>query len=157
MCWANSIGGVIALHLASEIPIDGVVTLSAPYRLDDWRLPFIPLVKLFRPHWPKRRLRSRPLTPEMGYDRYPLNGVAECQKLIRATRSRLAQVRCPALLIHARRDHRIPVGNVHRLARSLGSADIQIQLLEHPAHTITRGEDRDTVFQRVIAFLSPCQ
>ena len=150
----HSVGGILALHLASEIPVKGVITLSAPHEgLGDWRLPLLPLVKPFIRHWKKRRRGTRPVTPEMGYDRYPLNGVVECQKLIRATHPKVASVQCPALLIHSRRDHRIPVKHVFGLAKALGSSDIQIRLLNHPAHTVTRGEDKEQVFQAVAGFI----
>lgn len=147
----HSVGGALALLLASERSVHGVVALSAPYRFEDKRLLFLPLVKHFVGAWKKTSRRKIPA--EAGYDRYPLKAVAECQRLLKVMRRQLHDVTCPVLLLHAMHDYRVSVGNVYRIAEGLGGQNCHIQLLPYPAHTVTRGQNCDIVIKSVWEFI----
>ncbi|MEZ4764546.1 MAG: hypothetical protein R3C26_15605 [Calditrichia bacterium] len=41
----QSMGGALALHVAANFAVDGLVTMAAAIFVKDWRLPFLPLAK----------------------------------------------------------------------------------------------------------------
>ena len=55
-----SMGGLIALMLASRHHVDGVVVVSAPLRIRDPRAPFLPLIALVRKYEPPTPPPPRP-------------------------------------------------------------------------------------------------
>jgi len=148
----HSVGGALALLVAAKCSVKGVITFSTPYKFADKRLLFLPMIWPFVKAWKKSNSKKMPM--EAGYDRYPLKAVWQCRKLLRVMRHCLKRIQCPVLLMHARQDYRIPVGNVYRLRRHLKSGTTQIELLPHPAHTIMRGENGAAVSEIVLEFIN---
>jgi carboxylesterase len=148
-----SMGGTIALYLASERNLKGVVTLSTPVALRYWTSHLLPLARPFVRSWKKKRNPAILWTPEMGYDRYPVGGAVEFFELMRAARKRLKDVRCPALIVHARGDSTVPAWNADVIYREIGSEKKQRVILEKPSHTITRGDNQKEVEKAVALFI----
>ena len=148
-----SMGGTLAIYLASEQKVDGLVTLSTPVAMRSWVSRLLPLVRPFVQSWKKRRNPAMIWTPEMGYDQYPVGGTIEFFKLMRVTRKRLDQVHCPALIMHAQGDRTVPVQNADIIYQEIGAARKEKVILSNPSHTITRGENQKEVEARVSAFI----
>jgi len=148
-----SMGGTLALFLASEKNVHGVVTLATPVRMRRLASRLVPVAKPFIRSWKKRRDRSVRWIPEMGYDCYPLSGAGEFFKLMRETRKRLPDVRCPLLILHARGDRTVPVRNADLIYREIGSESKKIMILPASSHTITRGENQKDVEDAILAFV----
>jgi carboxylesterase len=148
-----SMGGTIALYLASERNLNGVVTLSTPISLRHWTSRLLPLARPFVKSVKKKRNPEIRWTPEMGYDRYPLGGAVEFFELMRTTRKRLKDVRCPAMILHARGDRTVPTWNADVIYREIGSEEKQRVILEKPSHTITRGDNQKEVEKAVLRFI----
>jgi carboxylesterase len=45
-----SMGALLSLTLAAREPVDGVIAMSTPYEITDWRVPFLPLIKYVLPY-----------------------------------------------------------------------------------------------------------
>ncbi|MCK5147122.1 alpha/beta fold hydrolase [bacterium] len=153
----HSIGGAIALLLAAEHSVDGVISLSTPYNLEDRRLPLLPLILPFASFWKKRSAQQHTgdgECSESGYNCYPLKAVLQCQGLLKEMRKNLSSINCPVLLMHSRLDYRISAKQLSKIARHIGSDVILIRYLRHAAHTITKSDDSETVFQTVRDFIT---
>jgi len=149
-----SMGGSIALILASELPIQGVISLSAPVMLRNPMIRLLPLMRPFVRYWKKKGRGSPDSYPlERGYDRYPIASVTEFMKLLHRARSRLTEVRCPALIMHAQGDRRVPDINAEIIYQNIGSKEKYKILLEAPCHNIARGENRQKVAEEVFRFI----
>ncbi len=70
----------------------------------------------------------------------------------RLMRARLAEVRCPTLLIHGARDRVCPVSNAWRVASLLGTNDVKVVILPRSQHIITRDVERADVARELRAF-----
>lgn len=134
-----SMGGTLALRLGCRFRPAGVVALAAPvflYRalpfvMQDWRLPFIGLLKHVRRRWPvsRRRAEASAVAPWRGYD--GVMALPQLHSLIRGMASverSLPRLDAPLLLMHARGDGTVPVENALHIARSVSSPDVTLRL-----------------------------
>lgn len=150
-----SMGGLLALHLATHHLPKSLTALSAPIYLQDWRLAFIPLIRHFITAVPKPGGYEDIKDPEarvgfVGYDQDPPNGVHSLLQLIDHVRADLREIRSPTLLMHAVDDHRVPYGCMEVIREGIGdSAPVQAVTLEDCWHVITVDQEKQKVFETV--------
>ena len=150
-----SMGGLLALKLAAEYPIDRVAALSTPVLLADRRILHLPFHRLFRRFVPKKR-RDYDIDPQyyVGYDRTPLSSLSSLLELIRLVQEDIRSVRCPSLLIQSRREHTVRPESALFLMERLGSKTKELFWLEKSGHIVTIDLERETVFAKVAEFLT---
>ena len=135
-----SMGGTLALQLASKYPVAGVVTMASPvyvYKLfppqmKDWRLPFVGLLRHVRPIWPgsPRRAEANEIAPWEGYD-----GVTSLPQLwslmegVKKVGRTLDRVTAPLLAMHCPTDRTAPSGNVWEIIRKVSSKYRRMELI----------------------------
>jgi carboxylesterase len=161
-----SLGALLALHLAASRPagVAALVLCGTPARLGDLRLRLLPL--LARLPWFARRfavIRKRDGAPDIAdpvaraasrsYPAMPLAGVLELLRCQAAVAAELGRVRQPALLLHGRHDHSVPLASLAVLRRRLGSTHVEHRVLERSCHVVTVDCDRDEVARLAVDFL----
>jgi len=150
-----SLGGLLALSLAEERRVAGLVVLAAPLELS-------PFVRRAVP-WLHRIVRSLPKTPAIrdpearlqhpGYDRMPLGAVNQLLQLARRVRARLPEVTAPAQLIFSRLDPTVPAANADLLRRELGPGERELVWLERSGHVLPVDFEQALVAEKVVSFL----
>lgn len=154
-----STGADLAVVLASQLPVDGLVIMAAPYALpSDPRLRFIRILSLVYPRiWKENddQSQAQHLPDHITYPAYPTRAVAELNSLLAVMRQSLPLVRAPALLIQSRKDDSLGVSAtaMQQLHDALGSQDKQMVWLEDSGHVVTQDIERDYVFQLITAFV----
>jgi carboxylesterase len=150
-----SMGGAVALYLASEVPCRGIISLSAPIRFHGLWVWTLPIMRIFIRYWRKgsRSLNSESPEEEIGYDCYPLSALSQMIQMLREVRARLKEVRCPALIMHSKGDIRVSVQNANAINVGIGSTAKQMILLDYPCHVVTKGEDYRQVAEAVFRFI----
>lgn len=154
-----SMGGTLALNLATKHPVDGLVCISSPvfvYRLVPWEvpnplLPLLPLVIQVKPLWPKKKRRPEALelAPRQGYEDFiALQQLLSLKQGADRVRENLKRVTAPVLAIHCPKDQTVPVGNSFEIIKNVSSSIRSLELLNieepkagyHllPAHKETR-------------------
>lgn len=160
-----SMGAVLALHLAAAWGdrVAGLVLCGTALEMSDARVRLLPL--LTRVPGFARRFALLPKTgrrdiadpgaraTSFTYDTTPLSGVLELLRLQRVVRRELHRVTQPALLLHGRHDHTIPVTSLARLRRRLGSVHVEAHVLERSWHVITLDVEREDVARLAGDFL----
>ncbi len=152
-----SMGGLLALALAEEEAVDGLVVIGTPLVL---RQPFawlIPLVKHVFPMSPKSRgsdirdpaARAR----HAGYRVMPLNSVHELQRLQRRVRSRLARITAPILVAHGAHDRTASPCDAIEIRDSVSSEVCEHLLLAASGHIVPVDFDGDALAQAAAEFL----
>jgi carboxylesterase len=161
-----SLGALLALHLAAVRPPDvaALVLCGTPLRLGDARIRWLPA--LARIPWVARRWATIPKNggPDIAdpavraastsYGEMPLVSVLELLRLQAIVRTEVARVTQPALLLHGRGDHGVPLANLTVLRRSIGSTDVETHVLERSWHIVTLDYDRDEVARLTGDFLT---
>lgn len=157
-----STGGCLSLIMISEIPVDGIVTLSTPYQY-----PPIPFLRQIYPILPALSVifpvfhKGPPVWVDMEaaksrvqYDAYPLRSVYEFGAMAEEMRARLSKVTAPALLIHSLDDNFIPPSDMQHIYDSLGSTEKQMVHVKNSNHIITCDAAREDVFRETEAFVA---
>jgi carboxylesterase len=167
-------GAILAAALALEAPerVAGLVLMSPSFEFDGWGLSPIRhlrhlgywtgLDRFFhmteRPPYGVKNERMRAwIAQELatrassaaGPARVPLRALRQAERMLADVHARLAELRCPILVIHARDDEISSIGSVERMFAALPQADKELVILENCYHMITIDNDR----QQVIALL----
>ena len=151
-----SMGGAQALHLAAHHPeLNGVIAMSPAVYTEDWRLRFLPLLRLVQRTVPAigGAINDEKALKEICYNRLPLRSVAELIKFQAHLREELHLVRCPALVIQGRRDPIVPSGNARFVYDRISSRPKQLVYLPKSSHVITMDVERLRLFRLSIKLL----
>lgn len=147
-----SMGGSIALYLASAQPVTAVVTMEAPIHLTDWRVNYARAIARVYPFIPKegfdpeQKLNAR-------YAVQPVHAIAELRDMLTELRPRLATITAPALIIHSLADEMIPLSNFDTIYQEIGSTHKEKFILQHSGHLVTDDVEQAQLFARVSAFV----
>jgi carboxylesterase len=152
-----SLGGALSLYAASYLPVEGVISISAPYELPpDWRLNFIRLFRYVQPRVPKGSpdwRNPQAAVDHLEYPYYPTASIAELRDLLAELRQVLPQVKRPVLIIHSRADRGVLPSNAEKIFTALGSSAKEILWVENSGHVVVREPDRHLVFERALQFI----
>jgi carboxylesterase len=164
-----SMGGSLSLLLACREPVDGVVAMSAPYEMQDWRLFIAPVLGLFIRAIPKERphrdvfdervraeqhARGEEEIGHFSYSAYPISPALQLLQLLKEMRAGLPHITAPALLMHSRQDDTVPFANLQKIYDAVGSAGKHMLVLENSLHVITEDHERETVFAAAADFVA---
>jgi len=153
-----SMGGLIALHLSAHHPLVGIIIMSAPAYVADWRFHVLPLVQPFM-RWVTTDIESD-LTDSQAhrglwsYNRLPTSAVVSLRQLLRLVRRELSRVRVPALIMQGACDHHIPYDSAQVIYDGLCSTDKEIVWWPNSGHAITVDSEREAIWARAYAFIS---
>lgn len=162
-----SMGGLLALLMASELETAGVVAMAAPLRLPTER-------QMRRARWYKRLRRflympdrssfpqrilehqaedGKPVIGRVRYDMWATQAIEELYEVMTVVREHLDRVTVPVLLIYSQSDPTVPFGNMDYLQARLGSRHIETMTLQQSGHILTQDQERKAVFERVAQFV----
>ena len=152
-----SMGGLIALKLASEGLVNGCVTLSAPLPTNNR---FAWLAGVLAPLWPRigkapgkeRRHLVNPIF-DYGYAGFPTKKTADLQRLIRIARRCLPKVTCPLLVVQSTGDRTVRAGSADTILRLAGSTQKRKLELEGVHHVCTLTPALPVIVQAVDGFI----
>ena len=149
-----SMGGLMALKLGTEYPVARVVTLSAPIYINDKRLAYLPLIRLFRRYSPKRRRRYNAGDQySVGYDQFPLAAVSSLLELIKHISQQLPQLKVPLLVVQSRNEHTVIPQSAQYIYDRAGSREKELLWLDKSGHVVTLDVERYMLFEKITAFL----
>jgi carboxylesterase len=160
-----SLGALLALHLAAARPaeVDALVLCGTPVLLGDARVRWLPT--LARVPWLARRWATIPKgrgpdisdpaarDASLSYRAMPLAAIVQLLRFQAIVRSELARVAQPALLVHGRDDHSVPVANLDVLRQRLASPWVEAHVLERSWHVVTLDVERHEVVRLATDFL----
>jgi carboxylesterase len=153
----ESMGAALALHVAANFPVSGVVALAPALRLSLWRKVAVHTLSAIIP-WQKKRngpdVRDKTFVDQLrSYDSFPTASVKELLKTMRFVRDELHRVTAPLLIMHGKHDRTMSLINVEVLRREVGSKKIKTVFLENSSHILTLDYDHREVFETVFSFI----
>ena len=163
-----SMGGLLALRLARAYPerIAAVVAMSTPLRLRGLQVRGIRLLARLPPalrvgplaNFPKLAgadvsdLEMRRMNP--CNQAFPLCVLESLLELMSETRADLPHVTAPALVVHGRQDHTVPLDDSFELTGSLGSEVIDRLWLDKSFHLVALDVERQKVIETAARFFA---
>jgi carboxylesterase len=163
-----SMGGLLALRLARMFPerVSALVVMSTPLRLrrfqvlgiraasrlpfDFRKLPAVCVPKLNGSDISDPALRY--VNPSLRA--FPLAALAALVDLMEVVRSELPSVETPALVVHSRQDHTVPMEDSLELTGCLGSSVIERLWLEKSFHIVLQDVERAEVIEAATRFFA---
>jgi carboxylesterase len=157
----QSMGGLLALHLATRRPVAAVASLAAPL----W---FEGLTKIVARATTRGRLRGLVrYLPKLGgpdvldagekrdnpsYRAFPVRALGHLIDFMDEVDAALPEVRAPLLVLHGQHDHTAPVGSAHQIAARAGAAELRLRILPRSYHLIANDVERTIVAAEVGRF-----
>lgn len=152
-----SMGSMLSLYLAAEVPLQGVALLSPAVALRNPLSRLIPLAR-YLVRWYDLGADSDLVDPaapqrQWYYTRVPGAAVGEMYRLLRRAWRVAPHVRAPALLIQSRGDAVLRPEGAVALLRRIGASDKRLVWLERSGHNMLVDAERERVFAEVYRFL----
>ncbi len=153
-----SFGAALALYLAAEVPLAGVVAVSPAVRLRNPWAPLLPVGR-FLARWVEIGEDADLSDPQAAarqyyYTRVPAPALAEMYHVVRLAWRHAARIDVPVLIVQSRRDGALRPEGALALWRRLGRPDNRLVWLERSGHNAFVDAEREAVFQEVCAFVA---
>lgn len=145
-----SMGGILAMKLASEYAVGKIAVINAPIFLMDKRLPLLPVFRLLRAFEDK----GAPSVPSVSYRVMPLNSLASLLALIRKVKPLLPAIFNPTLIIQSAKDPTVRPDSASYIYQHLGTDDKRLIWLERSGHIATLDSEHLKVFQHIGEFFA---
>ena len=161
-----SMGGLLALQLATMRDLEGVVTICAPV-FPRGGVAGEKIIKsvakvgaVFGANIPKLGMTSladKTLSEYLaGYRSYPARSVLRLVELMETTRGVLTRVNAPLLVVQSRRDDVVWKNSGEFIMGSVRSKEKSFIRLENSRHKAPLDRDRRILFEEVIKFCNLC-
>lgn len=149
-----SMGSLLAIKLATYHVIDKLIVMSTPIEINNDKLAFLPVHKIFQSYIPKRK-RHYNISDiyDISYDKYPLGALSSMIELIDKVKENLPSVTNPVLIIQSRVEKTVKPKSATYINKNIGSKKKQIIWLENSGHMIVLDSQRDAVFEKIAEFL----
>ena len=153
-----SLGGALTLYFGeTHDDVAGLIPLSAPVKLTDKRLIFLPILKHIIKYMPKDKSSKKENElyelPHFSYDVFPLSALGEVVKLVKIVYNNLEKITAPTLIIQSKADEVVPAFNGDLIHKRIRSQIKRLVMLEKSHHVITLDVERDTVYKEVELFV----
>jgi len=163
-----SMGGLLALRLARLYPerVSALAIMCAPLRLRPFQVMGIraaghlPVDYARHPHAAIPKLFGSDISdPVMradnpGLHAFPIAALENLLDLMDTVRADLPAVRQPAMVVHGRQDHTVPMDDSLELTGSLGSDVIERLWLDRSFHIVAQDVERALVLESVTRFIA---
>lgn len=154
----HSLGGTLALYVAAQEEVTGVVAICPPLQLDPWLPLVVGLLKYVMPVVPT--LHTDVCDPEarrrLGevYRWAPTQTMESALQFCQHVRAVLPQVTAPALILTSIHDHVVPARDAQEIYHLLGSRTKHLLTFQHSAHVLIMDYDREAVFAQTADFIA---
>jgi carboxylesterase len=157
----HSMGGLVAGNVVAHYPQTPALVMIAPaFEFANPAVKVLPLLGRFVKYWSggpsaviDPKLREESEAKQVVYKRFPVKAFEELFKLGKPTLLELEKIRCPALVIHSRKDQVILPGSAELAVKHLGSKDKRLKWFEQTGHEMFWDMERDALCETIVKFL----
>lgn len=153
-----SLGGLLALCLAADEHVDGIVVIGTPLRLSFALRILVPLFRFIHPFHRKRGGSDIRAADARGrhpsYDIMPLASVRELQRLQRRVRGDLSRVTAPILVAHGALDGTADPADARTILERVASRERQLLVLPESGHVVPVDHDGPQLSRAAAEFLA---
>lgn len=146
-----STGADLAILLAREHEVDGLILIAPPIEFQDWRTPFARYAQWVLPY-----SAASVVGPETGhyYTHKPTRSVAELNDLIGKVKTALPKVTAKTLILQSIDDETVKPLSAEYVYEHIGSPMKELRLYGNATHVLVQEQDApDVVFYSVDEFI----
>ncbi|KAB3539687.1 alpha/beta fold hydrolase [Alkaliphilus pronyensis] len=151
-----SMGGILSLYLAEKLPVEKVVSISAPIILKDPLAKWTPILKHIKKYnkWSVDKIKNKEKNnPAIGYSIIPIKSVPELLKLIKITKNRLVDITCPLLVVQPMLDKHVKPVSADIIFNKTSSTYKEKLWLQNSPHACTLGPEKELLHRRILQFI----
>ncbi len=152
-----SMGGILTLLLAEQMPVTAAIPLSAPLAVKNKLAPLARLASPFMPvtYWKSDPAREALLDQryDYGYPGFPTTSVGDLMHLIRLARQNLFAITCPVLVVQSHADETIDPNSAQIILNGIRSDKKAMLWLDDMPHVVTISRDHPRIAEAMGAFL----
>lgn len=157
-----STGAGLALELATRVQdVQAVFAVAPPMQLNDLGAYFVPAIDTWNAMIRKMKLTAiakefianKPENPHINYQRNPIAGIRQLEKLMVQLEPKLKTLEKPVLVAQSRKDPVVSTRGTAKLFRLIGSSFKEYYQFDFDRHGILNGKDSDRVFQAILNFI----
>lgn len=159
-----SMGGQLAIYVASKYPVTGIISIGTPLRI---RIPFmlryVSHITQYLPHLIRRkhsfnnaRIHKIATSRKGAYKYFPISSVAQVCFLTRKVRRQyVKKINSPILLIQSTTDHIVPKYNLQLFQQRLKTTteDIHIIRVNDAYHLVHLDYSKLEIFEKIYNFI----
>ncbi|WP_042351619.1 alpha/beta hydrolase [Bacillus massiliigorillae] len=150
-----SLGGVFSLRVGAKLPVKAVVSMCAPIlekSTDDLFGRIVNYAKAFKKLEGKDE--EQILDEIKDFEQKPAPSIKKLQQFIVDTRQQLKDITSPTFVLQGSLDAPLNKKSSYIIYDHVQTEDKQIKWYERSGHIITLGEERETIYEDVYAFLN---
>jgi carboxylesterase len=154
----QSMGGLLALHVATRRPVAAAASLAAPLWFEGLsglvarvttRGPLAGKVR-YLPKLGGPDVRARDVKrANPSYRAFPVRALGQLMAFMERVDDELPDVRVPLLVLHGDNDHTAPVGSAARIAERVNARELRVRILPRSFHLLAIDEERTVVAAEV--------
>ena len=152
-----SMGGDIALCLASKFKVNRIITISAPLRIRNKLNYIAEFLSIFRKYTYWKTFKpldgEQHFDYETGYRGMPVRSIGQLRRLTIATYNRLHRIRQPILIVQPLKDKVVHLKSPFIIFDNVKSEYKELTLLENSRHNALISPERFKLFAAVQDFL----
>ncbi|MFD1929521.1 alpha/beta hydrolase [Sporosarcina siberiensis] len=150
-----SVGGVFALKLAEQFPIEQVIVMSVPMNSQPLELKKRVIDFAFRYKKLENKSDQQIKIELKRFDSMPLDSFERFKQFISETRNELDKITAPIAVYYGGRDEVTYEESAFEIADNVSSKTIQLEKFYNTSHLMTLSKEKDRLFEQIHQFLSP--
>jgi carboxylesterase len=154
----HSMGGLLALKLAVERKVDGLITLATPIYLSSRKTALAGLLQYFVRYIDKRpSAQNTSLDEACAYTKTPIRCVVSLRKLLKQVKRSLSEVDAPIFIGHGLRDTLALHQSADFIQGRIGSAIKKTVYYPQTSHGVLLDQEREQVYEDITSFIGSLQ
>lgn len=151
-----SMGGLLTIRIASQLPIERAAILAAPIYLQDKRVPLFPILRYFVKYLPKQKRNYHEAAKyNVAYDKMPTKPIGSILQMIKTAKAEyIPKIEIPFLVMQSKIEHTVAPKSAQYIYDNIKSKVKKLVWFEHCGHILTLDNEREKVFELVGEFFS---
>jgi len=145
-----STGGTIALMLAAEHEVCGIVSIGTPIYFQDWKVKYAWIFKYIMPFTTKELSEEE---KPYYYEKRPVASIAELYEMVKHLKKNIQNIDEPILILHSSKDQVIKPESAEFILNNVNSSNKQIILFNESPHVIIKGTQKEEAFKLISEFI----
>lgn len=150
----HSMGGLLALKVAHDEEVAGLITLCAPIKVRDKRMAFVRFLQYVLPYKHRKLQKAEHIERHLYvYEKVPMSCVVSLHSLMKLVQKDLASIQAPILIIQSELDETVDPSSADLLYQGIGSPEKEIAMFKDSTHMITLDVEKEQVTARMVDFI----
>lgn len=150
-----SMGGLLTLILASELPINGAIPIAAAIDITDKYAKYAFIMKYFVRYRGSSVQDKKDSPYIINYGCTPVRKVPDLLKLKKIAKMRLNEIKCPLLIVQGELDDTVPKSSAELIYKgAINTNEKEILYLPNSPHVCTIEPEFDVLIKKIREFIN---